>query len=193
MRFRPLVAVIAIWAVIALFLAPLVPIEAAGVSFVRIFGQRPTNGANVPVLAFADGSIATEGTPTSVTGTDPAANQEISETVPTGKRWRVQAVQFSLVTDATVANREVVVVVDDGTSTLFQSPAGANQAASLTWAYSVGNVGSPVAGTTATTVRQIVLPNLLLPAGSRIRTATTNRQSGDNFGAPKLLVQEYVQ
>ena len=179
---------------VALALLPLgyVAPEAAGVSFVRIFGARASSGANVPIQTFADGSIALDGTPTSVAGTNPAAGAEISETVPTGKRWRVLGLQFSLVTSATVANREVVIVVDDGTNTLFQSPSGANHAASLTWAYSAAAVGQPVAGATATTVRQINFPPLLLPAGARIRTATTNIQAGDDYGAPRLLVQEYV-
>jgi hypothetical protein len=189
MKVHPLAVILAICAVLALFLLPL---EAAGVSFVRIFGAR-TSGATVPMLAFADGSLAVDGTPTSVAGTDPAAGAEISETVPAGKRWRVLGIQFTLVTNANVANREPVIVVDDGTNTLFQSPAGANHAASLTWAYSASNVGQPVNGTTATTVRQMNLPALLLPAGSRIRTSTTNIQAGDNYGAPRLLVQEFAQ
>lgn len=136
--------------------------------------------------------LAGQGALRSVAGTDPAADTEISETVPTGARWRVLAVSFELVTDANAANREVALVVDDGTTTLFTSPSGFTHTASLTRRYSAAALGAATAPAQGTD-RQILLPDLRLPAAARLRTSTTSRQATDNFGAPQLLVEEWLE
>ena len=128
----------------------------------------------------------------SVAGTDPAANTEISETVPTGARWRLLAASFTFVTDANAANREVALVLDDGTTTLLTSPSGFTHTASLTRRYSAANLGAQTAPTQGTD-RQILIPDLRLPAASRIRTSTTAIQATDNYGAPQLLVEEWLE
>jgi hypothetical protein len=69
-------------------------------------------------------SIEGPGVLRSITGTNPAANAEISETVPTNARWRVHAIRFTLVTDANVANREVALTLDDGAAVFARSPPG---------------------------------------------------------------------
>jgi hypothetical protein len=128
----------------------------------------------------------------SVTGTDPAANTEIAETVPTGARWRLRSLRVTLVTDANAANREVSLLVDDGTATLYAVPSGVNQAASLTRNYSFA--AQAVRGAAATSGDIIVpIPDLDLRAGYRIQTSTANRQATDNFGAPQLLVEESIE
>jgi hypothetical protein len=71
----------------------------------------------------------------SITGTDPAAGAEISETVPTGARWRLRALAATLVTSATVANRTVSLRVDDGTTGYFGTDAAGTQPASNTIRY----------------------------------------------------------
>lgn len=126
-----------------------------------------------------------------VTGTDPAANTEVSETVPANARWQLLSVRVQLVTDATAANREVALQFDDGTTPYFNSSAAANQAASLTRQYTAASAITRGADATGTGI-QIALPasELWLPAGHRIRTSTTNRQATDNYGAPTLLVRE---
>lgn len=128
----------------------------------------------------------------SVLGTDPAANVEISETVPTGARWRVRALRFALVTDVNAANREVAITYDDGTTVYAEAAAGANQAASLTRQYTGAITGVRGAAATGSGI-SIALPDLTLLAGHRIATATTNRQAGDNYGAPQLLVEEWLE
>ena len=137
-------------------------------------------------------SIEGPGTLRSITGTDPAANVSISETVPTGARWRVHALAVTLVTDANVANREVSITFDDGTTVYAVAAAGANQAASLTRRYTAARGGVRGAAATAAEI-SIALPDLWLPAGHRIKTVTTNFQAGDNFGAPQLLVEEHLE
>lgn len=54
----------------------------------------------------------------SITGTDPAASVEISEIVPDRRRWAIKSIFFTLVTDGTPDNRDVSLILDDGTNTL---------------------------------------------------------------------------
>jgi len=128
----------------------------------------------------------------SITGTDPAANVEISETVPAGVRWRLVAFSASLTTDANVAARDVRLVIDDGTTTLLQLPADQTQAASLTIRYTA-IAGAPIA-TPRNTGAVITLPrDLLLSPGYRIATLTASRQVGDNWTAPQYEVEEFIE
>lgn len=126
-----------------------------------------------------------------IASTDPAAGVEISETVPTGARWRPLSLDAPLVTDATVANRDAVLTIDDGANILAESATAANQAASLTRRYSFMVNTSRGAAATAALI-QGNMPELLMAAGFRIRTVTTNLQAGDNWGAPFLLVEEWL-
>lgn len=128
----------------------------------------------------------------SLTGTDPAANTEIQETVPANARWRLIAMTFALVTDATAANREVAVTIDDGTTVLARAASGQNQAASLTRTYTAGPIGSSPAFATSPT-GAIALAPVVLMDGYRLNTVTTNRQAGDNYGAPQLSVEEWIE
>lgn len=128
----------------------------------------------------------------SITGTDPGAGAEISETVPTGARWRLLALRAALVTDATVTNREVAITFDDGATVYAEFASGANQTATLTRQYTASRQGPRGAAATGTSIL-IATSDLWLPAGHRIRTLTTNLQAGDNWGAPQLLVNEELE
>jgi len=128
----------------------------------------------------------------SITGTDPAAGVEISETVPTGARWRLIAFRALLVTDATVANRFPLLLIDDGVSTNFASDPPEAQVASGSWSWVFGGGVTRLAGVSA--VRAWAMANnLTLLAGSRIRTQTVGIVAGDNWGAPQLLVEEWLE
>lgn len=125
----------------------------------------------------------------SITGADPAANVEWTETVPANTIWKVRSVFFTLVTDGNAANRQVSVQYTDGSNNYGMTGSHTNQAASSTFSYSamldVDNTGSTQLGVT-----NFALPNLSMPAGHIIRSKTELRQTGDNFGAPQLLVEE---
>jgi hypothetical protein len=139
-----------------------------------------------------DASTAGQGRPRTITGTDPAANTEISETVPTGARWKIGAISFALVTDANVATRSALLTIDDGATIIWQSGISTGQAASLTGIY---RYAPGAASTTIGTNHfNFALPaNLILVAGSRIRTVTGSLQVGDNYGAPVLHVEEFLE
>jgi hypothetical protein len=141
-----------------------------------------------PIRPSIDGS----GVLRSITGTDPAAGAEISETVPTNARWYLYTFRASLVTDATVANRQPVLVVDDGTSELFRAAHPLNQTAGTTWMNSWTVVGAGSSGGGFGVIH--ALPDrVILPGGSRIRTVTNAIQAGDNWSAPQLLVEEWIE
>lgn len=125
-------------------------------------------------------------------GDDPAAGAEVSITVPGRAVWRVLAFRAVLVTDATVTNRQVSLLVDNSETVFWQVAAGAVQTASLTVRYSAapGIAGdAQVAGG----VVVLPLPPLTLLPGWRIRTSTVALQAGDDWGAPVLYVQETPQ
>jgi hypothetical protein len=128
----------------------------------------------------------------SIVGTDPAANTEISETVPTGARWRLVGVRFALVTDANAANRNVSLVIDDGANAVFEATALNVQAASLTINYAASAAGFAT-GSVSNRQSIGIPPDLVLPAGYRIRTETGSMQVGDNYSAPQLLVEEWLE
>lgn len=126
----------------------------------------------------------------SITGTDPAAGAEISEVVPDRRRWRILAVRFSLTTDATAADRIVHLHLDDGTSIFADVCVTTAHAASITKVYNFSNYGSTQLA--PTTCLYIPLPPLPLMPGYRIKTITDNLQAGDDFTAPQLLVEEWI-
>lgn len=126
------------------------------------------------------------------TGSNPAANTEWSETVPSGKIWRVLAIRAALATDANAANRRVGVTVTDGTNTVFKANDESVQAASLTHNY---NIASQPSRAVADVEHYVPLPfpeNFLLPAGYVIASTTLLRQAGDDWGAPVFMVEEFT-
>lgn len=125
-----------------------------------------------------------------VTGTDPAAGAEISETVPAGVRWRLIGFRVVFVTSAVVANRIVSLTIDDGATVGSAALATINQAASLTFTYFAGDYGVNLGASQAFV--SLLLPGTIpLVAGYRIRSVTANLDGADNFGAPQYLVEEW--
>jgi hypothetical protein len=139
-----------------------------------------------------ESSTAGAGRLRSITGTDPAAGAEMSETVPAGVRWRFVSLKVALVTSAVVANRTTSFIFDDGTNSLLQIYNGIAVAASAAQTYNVGDFGT--FGSIAGTFSLVSAPaTLILPAGARIRTTTNNLDVGDNYGAPQYLVEEWLE
>jgi len=127
----------------------------------------------------------------SITGTNPAAGSEISETVPTGALWWPIALIATLVTSATVADRYASLILDDGTTTYVQMGYGtAHQASnSITYLWAVHTRREAVSNAP----KLIPLPDgIFMPAGHRLRTSTFGWQTGDDWGAPQLLVEEWI-
>jgi len=128
----------------------------------------------------------------SIAGTNPAANVEVTETVPTNARWRLRALRVALVTAAAVANRRVHFVVDDGATILYDLAAADLQTAGLTRNYNAVEDGFQ--RTTQDSEIYVPIPaQAMLFQGWRVRTLTTLLQAADDFGAPQLDVEEWIE
>src|SRR3990167_10849827 len=139
-----------------------------------------------------DDSVIPDGALTSVTGTNPAAGAEISETVPTNARWKIRALRVSLVADANVANRTVEIVIDDGANEILRL----QDRTAITAGQTISEQASAFSVLPAdiATVHYFALPqDMKLEQGWRIRTETTNLQVGDNYSAPTLIVEEWLE
>lgn len=139
-----------------------------------------------------EGSTDGNGLIRSITGTDPAAGAELLETVPTGARWKLLFIQATLTPDATVATRYPLLKLTDGTATFFLSdpPAGITAGSATVYQGAIGVPRAPsVFGVTGWAT-----PNeMILLAGYKIASFTYSLQAGDNWGAPQLLIEEWIE
>ena len=92
-------------------------------------------------------------------------------TVPAGKVWFVKAIGATLVTTATVGNRQLdVLLTDDSDNTLIKYAAGAVQAASLTRYYYFAPLHpQDTSFSGAGIMYRALAGDLALPAGYKIR------------------------
>lgn len=126
-----------------------------------------------------------------IVGTDPAAGAEISETVPTGARWRFISLRATLTTSAAAANRVVGLTFDDGTNGYAAAYANFNQAASNAFTYYFSNTGLNHVQTSIDAMVSTP-PNVMMAAGHRLRTLTGAFDAGDNWTAPIYEVEEWL-
>ncbi|MBA7579289.1 hypothetical protein ES708_21159 [subsurface metagenome] len=135
-------------------------------------------------------SVHGHGAVKSITGTDPAATVEISETVPPNARWIILAVHFTLVTGVDVADRIIHLQLDDGVSTFADICSTTVHTAGTTKVYNFANFGS----TQIAPVDCLYVPLPLVPLleGYRVRTSTELIVGTDNYSAPQLLIEEWL-
>lgn len=123
---------------------------------------------------------------------DPAAGGELAHTVPGGEAWLLLGALFSVVTDATVANRHARLEVTDGNRVVARVPAAAVQAASLTRHYTF-EAGLSAAYAVGDDIAQpLPVPPILLLPGYTVRTVTAGIVAGDNYGAGTLYLERTV-
>lgn len=107
-----------------------------------------------------------------------------------GTWWRVLLLRAQLVTSAVVANRLPVLAITDGEVPLYELPAPAVQAASLTTRYSWAIAGPDRSALApAGPIVTQALPDVILPVGGRLTIATTAIDAGDTW----TLIRAYVQ
>lgn len=146
----------------------------------------------VPELALVSGTFAAysggrylptlEADSQGQTVSNPAVGTDDVITVPTGETWRLDNILTRLVTSAVVGNRQMTLVIDDGTNNnvIWTLQAAVNQAASLTqdYIFSVGVQEIALRGG----IQQEPLPPLMLKGGYRIKTVTTGIGVADQWG-----------
>lgn len=150
-----------------------------------------TNGLNHP-NGRIEGSTEGPGLIRTITGTNPAAGVEISETVPTGARWKLKTIRAPFATDATVANRVVLCILTDGTNIISETTPNYLQTASRLINYTFGLI-LQVTAAGGNNYNIAPLPVMKLGAGYKITTSVLNLQAGDNWGAPQLVVEEWIE
>src|SRR5262245_17216108 len=122
-----------------------------------------------------------------ITGTNPAANTECSDTVPAGVNWMLISVIVACVQGITQTPQPSL-VLNDGTNNFLASVGSTTaQSASTTVTYTWG-VGMPLTGlvgSTPTIITTGSLPaNLFLKPGYIIKTVTAGIGANTDFGAP---------
>lgn len=143
---------------------------------------------------FSQGRLAT------ITGTNPAANTEVTETVPTGERWKIRAFSVVLVTDANAANRTVNLFIDNGAVTgrkrIYTDATAQTATTTRTHAWLRGNEAYDVASDSVSDTQTVLVKlclddDIILEAGDRIRTTTASIQAGDDYAAPIFEVEQW--
>jgi len=130
-----------------------------------------------------------------VSGTNPAANTEITEAIAVATYWQLVAVKLTMVQGITQTPQPIL-LIDDGATVFFEGfGSSAAQAASTTCVYTfapglslTGQIGSG-----ANVHSNAPLPSdLLIGPSYRVRTSTLGIGANSDYGAPVLYVIEYA-
>lgn len=153
-----------------------------------VFGTKgltwPTNVVEPPQPDFI-GAI------TSVSSNDPAAGANWTYSTAGAVLTHVKGLQFTLVTDATVASRRVHIRFQDGNGQEIECLAATDQLASQTRKYTCMPVGALL---DSANDNDIIIP---IPADIWMRTGAVissifNLQAGDNAGPAEIWVEEFI-
>ena len=114
-------------------------------------------------------------------------------TQPARVRWGIKSATAVLVTDANVANRVGVLEVAKGTVVMYRCLALLNQDASKTMEYNWQQMGEAATGS-GTTFRQGTIPvDMLCNNEVEVRITTVGIQTGDQWSALTILVEEWIE
>ena len=127
--------------------------------------------------------------PTIVTGTNPAANVEVSETMGAGLAQTLKSFRVTLVTDGTAATRQVHLLFNDNSANvLLDLVASGTQTASLTRNYNFMQWPGGSPANSGTEIYTAIPRDFIFLPDWTITTVTDNRQLTDNYGAPIFYV-----
>jgi hypothetical protein len=128
-----------------------------------------------------------------VNGTAPAPQNDWIETVPSGARWNLLSVFAQLHTDATPGDRTVAVQLDNGSAAYVFSPAPAPAHAGVLTNFA-WSTGLPLATQLMPSYVIGGLPTESpMLAGYRVGSISNPLAAGDQWGAPRLLVREWIE
>lgn len=133
-----------------------------------------------------------KGTVDVTSSADPAAGAQLTYTMDDGVAFKINAITFTLVTDATAANRIVHILFDPKQNGSFECISSVSQTASTTKKYHCIPIGT--AGV-YTDDNDIIIPipaDLILPGESKIQTTVTNMQAGDNLGVMTIHREAFI-
>lgn len=130
-----------------------------------------------------------------LTGTDPAANTEISETVAAGKGYELLSISVACVQGITQTPQPILVLKDAAGKIIYENfGSSAVQAVSTTcqytWAPNLTLSAQVGATTNVHSTSPIPLGFILLP-GYTITTNTIGKGANTDYGAPILYVARF--
>jgi hypothetical protein len=138
-------------------------------------------------------SLAGPGALRSITGTTPGPAAFLNETVPTGARWDLLVVSYTLNTAVGGVPRLTALQIDDGLNVRSQTSAAFGQAAGqfirFTWG---GNLPVVLDPNNNIVTGPLPAPALLL-AGHVFRVVGPPLAVGDVMSAPTYLVRELLE
>jgi len=129
---------------------------------------------------------------------------DVLETITGSTRWRLRMFSAVLVTSSGVANRQVSLIVDDGTATRriaaytegTPTSITASQTRTLQWQTGTDlstTAFQSLADTQTVLIKSCLPQDLLLTASFRIRTVTANIAAADAYAAPIYEVEEWLE
>lgn len=128
-----------------------------------------------------------------IIGVAPAAGADIDYTFGIGQRYRVIGIGFNLTTAVAVANRHVTIQLVYGGGASLNEFAPVVQVASLTYTYifNAGGTGNIIV--VNGWVHGVVPVNFVVMGGAHIMTVTANLQAADQFTAPQIYVESWLE
>lgn len=147
-------------------------------------------GVTWPNASLVD-AVPGRGFITEVASANPAANAELTLTVPDGELWQVKAISTHFTADANVADRVPHFVFTGPGGLLIHTWAAAVFAASEAAFISCAKWGL-ISGVSNMDDFRIEMPSdIWLPPASTITSVTQNLQAGDDYTAMVVLVEKF--
>lgn len=136
-----------------------------------------------------------QGLVSNVVVASPAAGADWSVTVPTNARWRLRSWFATLLTSATVVNRQLATLISAAGADSWYASAAINAVASTNNLVSAGGI-APYTAIQPNVIPIALPPDLLLSGnvtfGQTIGSASINLQVGDQWSNIRLLVEEWL-
>lgn len=126
-----------------------------------------------------------------ITPENPGAGLGFTLTPEGGGHWLIRTLRFTLVSDATVATRAVMLDVTNGNTPYSRMSASATQVAALTRVYSGQNGSQADAAIGAHIPLRLPLDGIWLPQGHSLVVGVENIQAADQISAIAAHVFEF--
>lgn len=140
-----------------------------------------------------EGSLDGDGYTRTFQGTTPAAGNPVSESVPTGARWRVRAAQARLITSGVAGARMPFASLDPQTVTLIGvswQPAGQSSGADRRYFW---NLGMPLETILGPYHYCAGLPDMVIVPPAVFQIKADGMLGGDQFDSPSFIVDEWLE
>jgi len=142
------------------------------------------------------GFIPGTGVLKSIAVTQPAAGANWIKTVPAGKVWRIQSIQFSFAASAAVANRQVHLLTEDSSGNevfaeKFATAVTAGDTAYMNFGAGLSNGG--LVSNAAADQNALGYPvNMNLPENFILTTQTDGMDAADQYSNVFVFVEEFT-